>query len=130
VTSDGAGHVKIATGSVYHPPEEAYPRLLVMRRWPRGVAKGAVDQWERELGPSTELLEAYQAGDLPWEQFEARYREQVAARPELLDWVGRMATGTGVVLLCSTHEPCHRDVLASMVRERLEAAGEGAAEGG
>jgi hypothetical protein len=30
-----------------------------------------------------------------------------------------MALGTGVVLLCSTHEPCHRDLLADLVRERL-----------
>ena len=56
--------VRIATGSVYHPPAEPYPRLLVMRRWPRGVKKGAVDQWERDLGPSDALLEAYQSDPL------------------------------------------------------------------
>ncbi|MEZ4504139.1 MAG: DUF488 family protein [Dehalococcoidia bacterium] len=110
--------LRIVTGSVYQPPEEAYPRLLVMRRWPRGVAKGAVDQWERELAPSTELLEAYREGSMPWADFEAEYRAQVSEREELLAWVERMARTTGVVLLCSTHEPCHRDVLASIVLER------------
>jgi uncharacterized protein YeaO (DUF488 family) len=90
-----------------------------MRRWPRGVGKGAVDQWERQLGPSDALLAAYQDGGMAWDDFAAAYREEVSARPELLDWVARMALGTGVVLLCSTHEPCHRDLLADLVRERL-----------
>ncbi len=113
--------LRIATGSVHHPPEEAYPRLLVMRRWPRGIAKGAVDQWERELGPSNDLLERYQSNDIEWGEFASRYRAQVEARPELLDWVVRMASTTGVALLCSSHEPCHRDVLAEVVRERANA---------
>jgi uncharacterized protein YeaO (DUF488 family) len=117
--------LRIVTGSVYAPPDEAYPRLLVMRRWPRGIAKGAVDQWERELAPSADLLEAYRGGSMAWDDFEAEYRAQVSARDELLGWVERMARGTGVVLLCSTHEPCHRDVLASIVRERA-----GVTEGG
>ncbi|MCC6236830.1 MAG: DUF488 family protein [Dehalococcoidia bacterium] len=113
--------LQLATGSVYHPPDEAYPRLLIMRRWPRGIAKGAVDQWERELGPSTELLKEYQSEAIDWDEFASRYRAQVEARPELLDWVVRMASTTGVVLLCSSHDPCHRDILAEVVRERAGA---------
>ena len=60
-----------------------------------------------------------------WDDFAAAYGEEVNAHPELLDWVARMALGTGVVLLCSTHEPCHRDLLAEIVRERLAAGGAG-----
>ena len=118
MTSGAGDGLRLVTGSVYQPPDNPYPRLLVMRRWPRGIAKGAVDQWERELAPSTELLEDYRANSLPWEEFESAYRAQLARRPELLDWVLRIASTTGVVRLCSTHDPCHRDVLAAMVRER------------
>jgi uncharacterized protein YeaO (DUF488 family) len=110
--------LRIVTGSVYHPPSEDYPRLLVMRRWPRGVAKGAVDQWERELGPSDRLLSDYRDGAVDWHTFEETYRREVEARPELLEWVLRMARTTGVAVLCSTHEPCHRDVLAALLSER------------
>ena len=121
MTSEAAppAEPRIVTGSVYHPPDEAYPRLLVMRRWPRGVAKGVVDQWERQLGPSDALLTAYREGGMSWDDFATAYREEVSTRPELLDWVARMALGTGVVLLCSTHEPCHRDLLAELVRQRI-----------
>jgi uncharacterized protein YeaO (DUF488 family) len=126
VTSEPLAPLRVVTGSVYQPPDEAYPRLLVMRRWPRGIARGAVDQWERELAPASNLLEGYRTQSLPWDAFESAYRIQVAARPELLDWVVRMASTTGVVLLCSSHDPCHRDVLAELVRER---AGRAAPDG-
>ena len=122
MTSGAGDDLRLVTGSVYQLPAEAYPRLLVMRRWPRGIARGAVDQWERELAPSNELLEGYRAGSVPWNEFESAYRAQVAQRPELLEWVLRMASTNGVVLLCSTHDPCHRDVLAAMVRERASLA--------
>ena len=112
--------VRIALGSVYAPPEEPYPRVLVMRRWPRGIARGAVDQWEPGLGPSVPVLNAYRGGDVSWDE---TYRAEVLARPNLLDWVGSMATGTGVTLLCGSHpdEECHRSLLATILRERLEA---------
>ena len=112
--------VRIATGSVYHPPDDPFPRVLVMRRWPRGVKKGAVDQWERDLGPSNELLDAYNEGAIAWDDFERRYRAEVAAQPSLLDWVARMAVGTGVTLLCGSHPEahCHRSILAALIRER------------
>lgn len=115
---------RIALGSVYHPPDDAYPRLLVMRRWPRGIAKGAVDQWEPALGPSNALLDAYRAGEIDWATFAARYRDEVSARPNLLDWAARMASTTGVTLLCGSHsdEECHRGLLAELIRERLAAA--------
>ena len=113
---------RIVTGSVYHPPEDPYPRVLVMRRWPRGVAKGAVDQWERDLAPSDALLDAYNRGELEWDVFERRYREEVAREPSVLDWVTGMAMRTGVTLLCGSHpeERCHRCVLAELIRLRSE----------
>ena len=45
--------VSLKTKRIYDSPspEDGY-RLLVMRRWPRGIRKQAVDAWERELAPS------------------------------------------------------------------------------
>lgn len=113
------GEARIVTGSVYDPPDDAYPRVLVMRRWPRGVAKGAVDQWERLLGPGDALLDAYRAGSVSWEQFAAAYEAEMDERGELLGWLARMAIGTGVALLCGSHQPCHRDLLAELIRQHV-----------
>ena len=91
----------IALGSVYDPPDVAYPRLLVMRRWPRGIPKAAVDQWERDLGPSNELLDAYRDDEVDWDGFAERYREEMSDREGLVRWAALMARYTGVTLLCS-----------------------------
>ena len=120
-SSDGP---RIALGSVYQPPDDPYPRLLVMRRWPRGIAKGAVDQWEPALAPSHALLDAFRAGELDWDTFAERYRLEMAERPPLIEWAARMAATTGVTLLCGSHpdEACHRSLLAALIRERLAGA--------
>lgn len=113
---------QIALGSVYRPPEDRYPRVLVMRRWPRGIPRTAVDQWEPDLGPSNDLLDGYLTGDLSWDAFAEAYRAEVLERRSLIAWVARMAETTGVTLLCGSHpdEECHRSLLADLVREHLD----------
>lgn len=113
--------VRIALGSVYRPPAAPYPRLLVMRRWPRGVRKDAVDGWERELGPGDELLDAFRAGTIDWPAFARRYRVEMAGQEQLIERVAGMAAATGVTLLCGSHsdERCHRSLLAELTKRRL-----------
>jgi uncharacterized protein YeaO (DUF488 family) len=121
MTSSPIGVPQIIVGSVFTPPEDPLPRLLVTRHWPRGVPKGAVDQWEPHLGPAPEIAAALSSGIMTRDAFEAAYRAQVLERPHLLDWAGRMATNTGVALLCESHDDaiCHRTLLAAILRERL-----------
>ena len=111
----------ILLGSVFAPPEDAVPRLLVTRHWPRGIARGAVDQWEPRLGPPPEMLEAFTSGSIDRVAFGAAYRAELLLRPSLLDWAARMATNTGVALLCDSHDDdvCHRALLADLLRERI-----------
>jgi uncharacterized protein YeaO (DUF488 family) len=108
----------IRTSRVYDPPSrsDGY-RLLVMRLWPRGVRKEAVDGWEKELGPSTELLRAYRAGDMEWAEFARRYRAEVRKKPELLDYVRKLSRRRTVTLLCGCEDEsrCHRSVLKGML---------------
>lgn len=54
-------------------------RVLIMRRWPRGIARQTVNVWLPDAGPSVELLDAYNGGLVQWDEFETRYhREQEA----------------------------------------------------
>src|ERR1700676_4462940 len=50
--------------------------VLVMRRWPQGFSWEALDLqlWLPDAGPSPELLKAYQAKQIDWEEFAQRYR--------------------------------------------------------
>lgn len=120
--------VRIVLGSVFAPPDDPVTRLLVARQWPRGVVRGAVDQWEPQLGPASAL------DDLDAARFAEAYRAQLLARPSLLDWAARMATNNGVALLCASPEAthlspeahldqsCHVATLAEVLRERIAAA--------
>ena len=50
--------------------------VLVMRRWPQGFSWEALglQLWLPDAGPSPELLKAYQAKQIGWEEFAQRYR--------------------------------------------------------
>ena len=64
------GFVSLKTKRIYDPasPEDGY-RLLVMRRWPRGIRKDAVDAWEKEIAPSEPLRVAFLHEGMPWEEY-------------------------------------------------------------
>lgn len=118
---------KIFTGSVFDPPDAPYFRYLVSRTWPAGVERGSVDQWDRELGPSIQLLEAWRSGEIDDGTFEERYEAELDVRPALLNWVVRTVAVNGIVLVDDhDSEPAPRDVLASILTRRLDAEQDGA----
>jgi len=106
------------TKRIYDPPspEDGY-RLLVMRLWPRGVSKAAVSAWEKDLGPSRDLLMSYRAGRLGWDDLAARYREEVSAREELLARYRELGRRETLTLLCSCQDEarCHRSLLKEIL---------------
>jgi len=111
-------NVALRTGRIYDPlsRSDGY-RLLVMRLWPRGVRKEAVDGWQKELGPSTELLRAYRDGKIAWAEFARRYRAEVRKKPELLEAVTKLSRRRTVTLLCGCEEEsrCHRGLLRKLI---------------
>jgi uncharacterized protein YeaO (DUF488 family) len=57
-------------------------RILVDRVWPRGISKkdAAVDEWARELAPSTELRKWFAHKPERFEEFRRRYKEELNDR--------------------------------------------------
>jgi uncharacterized protein YeaO (DUF488 family) len=108
----------IKTKRIYDPraQDDGY-RLLVMHLWPRGVRKDAVDGWEKELGPSTELLRVYRAGGVEWAEFARRYRAEMRKKAELLEAVAKRARKCTVTLLCGCEDEsrCHRTLLTKIL---------------
>ena len=84
---------------VYDLPKRANEihgtRVLVDRVWPRGVKKDALhlDAWLRDVAPSNELRKWFGHDPARWEEFQRRYRDELAAPErqaalqELLDLV-------------------------------------------
>ena len=108
----------IKTRRIYEPanPTDGH-RLLIMRRWPRGIKKTAVDSWEPDLGPSLPLLNDYRQGKIDWPGLAQRYRQEMAGRPQVLAKAAALAKAGGVTLLCSCQDEtrCHRTLLKEIL---------------
>ncbi len=94
---------------VYEPAEEEDgQRVLVDRLWPRGLTKekAAVDHWAKEAAPSNELRRWFGHRPERWEDFVARYREELAA-PEAhaeLATIRALLRKSRVTLLYAAHD--------------------------
>jgi uncharacterized protein YeaO (DUF488 family) len=105
-------------------------RFLVERLWPRGMKKESLvmDEWLKEVAPSTELRKWFGHQPERWAEFQKRYKEELRANPDawkpLLDASKR---GT-VTLLYSAHDIEHngaivlRDFLSARQRRRAPSA--------
>ena len=108
----------VRTKSVYEKAEPADGfRLLVMRRWPRGVRKDSVDEWDKELGTPNDLIDDWKAGKAEWAEFCRRYREAMKGRKERIRELAARARGETVTLLCGCRDEahCHRSLLKELI---------------
>jgi uncharacterized protein YeaO (DUF488 family) len=65
---------------VYEPPSaEDGARVLVDRLWPRGLRKDAahLDDWCKEVAPSSELRTWYGHDPQRFKEFERRYKQEL-----------------------------------------------------
>lgn len=112
----------IRTRRVYEPrASEDGTRVLVMRLWPRGIHKEAVDLWLKELGAELGNLKAYKAGEIGWPEMKRRYLAGLR-RPETgeaLERLRALARSGAVTLLCACEDEgrCHRTLLAQALGE-------------
>jgi uncharacterized protein YeaO (DUF488 family) len=102
--------------------EDGY-RVLVDRLWPRGVSKkqAELDDWEKELAPSSKLREWFGHEPERFPEFRRRYINELRAnRPRLRELRRRARTGT-LTLVYSAHDSEHNDavVLAEVLRRGL-----------
>jgi uncharacterized protein YeaO (DUF488 family) len=76
------GAVRIKRAYEEPSADDGY-RVLVDRLWPRGVRKDAlaIDVWMKELGPSDELRRWFGHDPARWEEFAARYRDELRREP-------------------------------------------------
>jgi uncharacterized protein YeaO (DUF488 family) len=111
---------------VYEPPaKEDGARFLVERLWPRGIKKEALqmDTWCKNAAPSDALRRWFRHDPAKWEEFQRRYRaelaENLAAWQLLLDAV----KPGNITLLYSAHDTEHNSavVLKAYLEERQAA---------
>ncbi|WP_433544141.1 DUF488 domain-containing protein (plasmid) [Streptomyces sp. CA-294286] len=95
---------------VYDPPEPSDGcRVLVDRLWPRGVSRerAGVDEWLKDVAPSSALRAALHGGELDFPDFRRRYRTELAepGRAAAVDRLRDLARTSAVTLVTSVRDP-------------------------
>ena len=120
----------VQLGRVYDQ-STAGARVLVDRLWPRGLTKQAarLDDWCRDVAPSTELRRWYGHDPALLQEFSRRYRDELQApeRARALDSLWTWRHAGGLVLLTATKDLdlSHAALLADLLNGRSGSAGTG-----
>ncbi|HVX45890.1 MAG TPA: DUF488 family protein [Mycobacteriales bacterium] len=88
------------------PSPEDGRRVLVDRLWPRGMAKdeAELDEWAKNIAPSTELRKWYGHDPDRFAEFAERYRAELHG-PEQQEILHRLRNGDGpLTLLTATKD--------------------------
>jgi uncharacterized protein YeaO (DUF488 family) len=99
----------------YEPADPADGlRILVDRLWPRGASKAdiALDEWMKEIAPSTGLRKWFGHDPARWNEFRRRYAHEVSGKPEMLARLRERAREGPITLLYSAHDELHNDAVA------------------
>jgi uncharacterized protein YeaO (DUF488 family) len=116
-----ADHIRLKRA--YEPPSpEDGTRVLIDRLWPRGIKKAdaAIDEWMKEIAPSTGLRKWFNHDPERWQEFRRRYQSEIRQHPDEFDRLRALAQHGRVTLVFSARDEAHNDavVLKDMLLDR------------
>jgi len=82
-------------------------RVLIDRVWPRGVRKEdlKLDEWLKDLAPSTKLRQWFGHDPERWDEFRRRYFQELDAHPdEIRQLRAKMREGPLTIVFASKEE--------------------------
>ena len=88
-------------------------RILIDRLWPRGVTKeaAAIDEWFKDVAPSTALRQWFGHDPSRWQEFRRRYAGEVRQNPDRLSKLRALARHGPITLVFSAHDQIHNDAV-------------------
>ncbi|MCR2819588.1 DUF488 family protein [Microbacterium sp. zg.Y1090] len=100
-------------------PDDGF-RVLVDRLWPRGLSKerARIDLWDKDVAPSPQLRTAFHHDGMPWDDFAAAYRKELAANPAVAALRAVIASHDVVTLLHAVRDEAHNH--AVLLRDALQ----------
>jgi uncharacterized protein YeaO (DUF488 family) len=107
-----ASHLRLKRAYEPASPEDGV-RILVDRLWPRGVSKAhaALDEWDKDIAPSTELRQWFGHDPAKWPEFQRRYQAELRQHADVLDRIRHLAKKKTVTLVVSAHDDEHNDAV-------------------
>ncbi|MEU6558512.1 DUF488 domain-containing protein [Nocardia nova] len=103
----GSTRPRVRVRRIYDDPSpDDGARVLVDRIWPRGVSKerAHLDEWCKQIAPSTELRKWYAHDPERFEEFDRRYRDELRdpERAAEMDHLRALAQDGTLTLLSAT----------------------------
>ena len=104
------GPTSVRVRRIYDPvTQEDGIRVLVDRLWPRGMSKSRaeIDEWCRDIAPSTALRRWYAHDPQRFTEFRRRYRRELATGEQAtaLLHLTELADGRTLTLLTASRDP-------------------------
>jgi uncharacterized protein YeaO (DUF488 family) len=98
-------------------------RILVDRLWPRGMSKESarVDEWLRDVAPSTALRQWYHHDTARFAEFRRRYLAELQRNPEPLGRLRTLGQRRRVTLLYGARDEEHNQ--AVVLKQLLDGKG-------
>ena len=108
-----ANNVRLKRAYEQHTRDDG-TRVLIDRLWPRGVKKAdaAIDQWVKDLSPSTRLRKWFGHDPARWQEFRRRYADEVHEHSDQLKKLRALARRRRVTLVYSASDEVHNDAVA------------------
>jgi len=115
--------IELRIKRVYEPAADGDgQRVLVDGVWPRGVTKqdAALDLWLKEIAPSTGLRKWFGHDPERWQEFQRRYRAELAENEPAVGQLLALLKAGPVTLLYGARDVAHNQAvaLADYIRER------------
>lgn len=106
------------------PAKEDGFRILIDRLWPRGFTKekAAIDEWAKDLAPSTELRTWFRHSAVLWKDFEKKYLAELKQNKAMADFLEQHKDKKRITLIFATKdlEHNHAIVLQEYLEEHLK----------
>lgn len=115
------GEIKLVR--IYEHGQPNGYRILVDRMWPRGISKvkATLDEWDKEIGPTTELRKWFNHEDEKFPEFKKKYLselEQNDFTPTFLQTVKTKLASGDVLFLYGAKNKEHNQ--AVVLKEYVE----------
>lgn len=107
--------MNILVWRIYEKPVPEGFKILVDGLWPRGLKKGYIDYWAREIAPSKDLREYFSHDEKKWEEFKKRYEYELKRNEHLNDFIKllkKRLKSENVIFLYATKEKVYNNANA------------------
>ena len=95
------------------PAHDDGTRILVDRLWPRGLSKeaAAIDEWLKDIAPSTALRQWFGHDPTRWAEFRRRYQAELKQNRLQFARLRALARQGPITLVFSAHDELHNDAV-------------------